>query len=233
MMHQVNRQLEHCNSGQREIRLMLILSKALDRDLLLEFFSQFARFQVVEATSDLDYGLVRCQRLNPDVLLIDPKLSNDAAQRASEEVRSGHVENVIVLDDRVHEGRLAMLLDLPKVSYFTRHAGLEALCEAILQVGVTGERIFDPSITRRIHRTIRGWRLDRPHDQPSIAMLTHRELQVMQLLAQGRTVRDCAQQMNLAESTIDNHKSRLMRKLNVHKAVELTHVAIRDGLITV
>lgn len=232
-MHQVNRQLEHCNSEQREIRLMLILSTALDRELLSKCFAQHARLQVVESTSDLDYGLVRCQRLNPDVMVIDPKLSSNAAQRASEEVRSGHVENVIVLDDRVHEGRLAMLLDLPKVSYFTRHAGLEALCEAVLQVEGTGERIFDPLVVRRVHRTTRGWRLDQPHDQPSIATLTTRELQVMQLLAEGRSVRDCAKQMKLAESTVDNHKSRLMRKLNVHKAVELTRVAIRDGLITV
>jgi DNA-binding NarL/FixJ family response regulator len=39
--------------------------------------------------------------------------------------------------------------------------------------------------------------------------------------------------MHLAESTIDNHKSRLMKKLQIHKAAELTHVAIRDGLISV
>jgi DNA-binding NarL/FixJ family response regulator len=47
----------------------------------------------------------------------------------------------------------------------------------------------------------------------------------------GRSVRDCAHQLHLSESTIDNHKTRLMKKLQIHKVTELTHVAIRDGLI--
>jgi DNA-binding NarL/FixJ family response regulator len=53
----------------------------------------------------------------------------------------------------------------------------------------------------------------------------------MRLLALGKTVGECAQALGLAHSTIDNHKSRLMKKLNLHKASQLTCRAIRDGLI--
>ena len=55
----------------------------------------------------------------------------------------------------------------------------------------------------------------------------------MLLIAMGYSVRECAKQMHLAASTIDNHKSRLMKKLRIHKSTELTHIAIRDGLITI
>src|SRR4029077_6915186 len=51
------------------------------------------------------------------------------------------------------------------------------------------------------------------------------------MLARGDTVRQCAGALGLAPSTIDNHKSRLMKKLGIHKASELTCRAVRDGLI--
>jgi DNA-binding NarL/FixJ family response regulator len=54
---------------------------------------------------------------------------------------------------------------------------------------------------------------------------------VMRLLAQGMSVRDCATKLKLAISTIDNHKARLMKKLNIHKASDLTRIAVREGFI--
>jgi DNA-binding NarL/FixJ family response regulator len=95
------------------------------------------------------------------------------------------------------------------------------------------ERVFDPAIDHRVLRTPNGLRLELHHDQPSVAALTAREREIMRLLAQGKSVRDCAQQLHLAVSTIDNHKARMMKKLQIHKAVEVTHLAIRDGLIRV
>jgi len=52
-------------------------------------------------------------------------------------------------------------------------------------------------------------------------------------LAVGRSVRICAEHLKLSANTVDNHKSRLMKKLRLHKAAELTHFAIRHGLIPV
>jgi DNA-binding NarL/FixJ family response regulator len=66
-----------------------------------------------------------------------------------------------------------------------------------------------------------------------VAALTSRELDVLRLLARGSSVRDCARQLQLSASTVDNHKTRLMKKLQIHKSSELTQLAIRDGLITV
>jgi DNA-binding NarL/FixJ family response regulator len=93
-------------------------------------------------------------------------------------------------------------------------------------------RVFDPAIDHRVLRTPRGLLLEHHEEQPSVAALTNREREVMELLAQGNSVRDCARVMHLARSTIDNHKSRLMNKLRIHKAAELTQLAIREGLIT-
>ncbi len=224
----------HANGNPSQpIRVILILSTSLDCELLSALLSRRRGIDLVESSADLNLGLARCQRLSPKLLIIDPKIDDQAVDQAVAMVREGFVEHVMVLDDRVHEGLVARLLAMPSVSYMTRHAGLDSLHAAAMKVATHSVRVFDPAIDHRIRRTPRGLRLEQHHDQPSVAALTVRELEVMQLLARGNSIRDCAQQMHLAESTIDNHKSRLMKKLQIHKAAELTHVAIRDGLISV
>ena len=215
------------------VRLAMILANSIDCDAMTALFSQHRRIKIVEASADIAASLVTCRRLFPHVLLIDPKMAFDLTRRAADEVSQGHVRHMIVLDDRLHEGRLAAVLSMPSVSYLTRQAGFAALVAAIIQGATRGERSFDPSFAKRVRRTSRGWRLEKAHDRPSVASLTTRELEVMGLLARGNSVRDCAKKLRLAESTIDNHKARLMKKLKIHKAAELTHMAIRDGLMTV
>lgn len=61
--------------------------------------------------------------------------------------------------------------------------------------------------------------------------ITRREREVWQLIAQGLAVREAAESLGLAESTIDSHKSRLMRKLGIHKSLDLVRLAVRLGII--
>lgn len=215
------------------IRLAMLLANSIDCDAMLALFLQHRRIEIVEASANVVFSLAQCRRLFPQVLLIDPKIAFDLTQQAASEVSQGHVRHMVVLDDRLHEGRLAAVLTMPSVSYVTRQAGFTALVAAIIQGATRGERSFDLSFAKRVQRTSRGWRLEKAHDRPSVASLTARELEVMGLLARGNSVRDCAKQLRLAESTIDNHKSRLMKKLKIHKAAELTRLAIRDGLMAV
>ncbi len=220
-------------TAEGKIRVVLLLANTLDCESLTETLSRHQGIEILAATADIDFGLVRCERLCPQVLILDPKVASDGVQRAAEMVRQREIEHLLVLDDRLHEGRLAAILAMPAVSYLTRQAGLGPLLSAIPQIAKSGDRAFDPAVRQRIHRDMRGLKLKRPTDRPSVASLTSRELQVMKLLANGHSVRGCAERLDLAESTIDNHKSRLMKKLDIHKVVELAHVAIREGLIVV
>jgi DNA-binding NarL/FixJ family response regulator len=62
--------------------------------------------------------------------------------------------------------------------------------------------------------------------------LTPREREVLQYLTDAKTVKETASILGLAVNTVDNHKTRLMKKLNVHSCVELTRLAIREGMIS-
>lgn len=218
---------------QRDIRLVLLLANSLDCEGLNKVLTQHPSIQVVAATADAGFGIARCENLRPQILIVDPKVAGDVLVRACDLVRAMTIEYLLVLDDRLHEGRVASLLKLPGVSYLTRQSSLDSLIASILHIARTKDRVFDPEIQQRLRRTRGGLRLDRPEGRPSVSVLTNRELEVMKLLADGYSVRRCAETLDLAESTIDNHKSRLMKKLDVHKTVELTHLAIREGLIVV
>jgi DNA-binding NarL/FixJ family response regulator len=138
----------------------------------------------------------------------------------------------MLLDEDANNGRLAAVLESPIVGYFTRGAPFSELADAIVRL-VRGERVFDPAVRNRIHQTPHGWQFRGDENGSLLAMLTPREIEVLKLIALGHSVRESAERLDLAISTVDNHKARLMKKLGVHKALDLTRLAIREGLVRV
>ncbi len=220
----------HQGSQGSAVSVALLMANRIDADALSALLSSGGRFHRVDAVVSEKAAFAVCERSFPHVLVVDPKACENLIQCVTGLTRNRYVRHVIVLDDQPRDARIANLLPLPNISYMTRVSGYSVLERAILQIASGAGRVFGPSVAERIHRTSKGWRLEPAHDR-SIAQLTTRELEVMQLLARGHSVRDCAKHLELAPSTVDNHKSRLMKKLQIHKAAELTHVAIRDGLI--
>ncbi len=184
-----------------------------------------------EAYADLDKALRRCESYRPRILVLDPTINENAVARGVAALHAKTVGHLLLLDGRPFEGRLVDLLAEPRVSYISRTAGSQTLIGAVDVIFNHDARTFDPAIANRLRPTPRGYEF---HERPgvfSVVDLSYRERQVMRLLALGKTVAECAAALGLAHSTIDNHKARLMKKLGIHKASELTCRAIRDGLI--
>lgn len=217
--------------GIPKIRISFIMANRSDCESYSGLFSNDSAFEIVGATHDLTTGLDCLRRELPQVVIFDPKSSIDSVSLTVDLVIKGYVKRALIIDDRVREGLLAEILQFSQISYMTRQESNNSLLEAVKRIALFDDRIFDTTITKRIRKTLRGWELEHHENQPSVATLTARELEVAKLLAQGNSVRECARELHLSESTIDNHKTRLMKKLQVHKLTELTHIAIRDGLI--
>ena len=114
--------------------------------------------------------------------------------------------------------------------YFTRRSLFHQFARGVALVA-RGGSAFGDDINEHLVTTHRGITVLPAVDEPSLTQLTPRESEVFEMLAQGFSVRQCADQLQLAQSTVDNHKTRLMKKLDVHKSAELTRLAIREGLI--
>jgi DNA-binding NarL/FixJ family response regulator len=213
--------------------ILVLMANALDRDVLTNWCQNQIECDGVDGTASLAEGLDFCRRHRPGLVLLDPTGGEDAIPRALTALRHELMHYLLVLDRRPLEGRLIEVLGEPSASYLSRAAGQQALAAAIGEIFKHGRRVFDPALAPRIRLTERGYSFEQSPLNRSIAALSMRERQVMRLLAEGRSVQQCADALGLSHSTIDNHKSRLMKKLGIHKASELTYRAIRDGLLAI
>lgn len=114
--------------------------------------------------------------------------------------------------------------------YLVDDEPLGAVATAIRRVHA-GQQFFSDSIARRLERhPISG--VCRSNGLGKISRLTDRQLEVLRLLAVGRSVKEVASEMRLSVKSIDSHKYRIMNKLGIHDRVELARFAIREGLVT-
>jgi DNA-binding NarL/FixJ family response regulator len=138
--------------------------------------------------------------------------------------------HLLILDDSVRTRNVRRTLALRIPGYWTKHAAFEQISEAVCRLAA-GERSFCPEVDKYLYSTRHGLRYDPAHTGNPLQLLTPREIELLTLLAEGLTLNQCAQRMGISINTVDNHKTRLMRKLGVHKNVELARLAVREGLL--
>ncbi len=212
-------------------RIVFVLTSPLDCDLLTEWCKRRVNCDTVAGLYCVTEGLELCRRLRPGLMVLDPAAGEDAIARSVAALSQQQMNYLLVLDRRPLESRLLDILDEPAASYLSRMAGEHALAAAIDDILTHGRRVFDPALAPRIRQTGNGYEYVGLPSDKSVGSLSARERQVIRLLAEGRSVQQCATEMGLSHSTIDNHKTRLMKKLGLHKASELTCWAVREGLI--
>lgn len=219
------------NSHPGTIRLVVVLRHQLCGDAVTKLLQTHADFRVLCTTTSIKVASVVDRHRHPDVVLLDASLvgRDDGQNIAALFHQLGEIP-ILLLDDDVNNGRLAAMLNVPYVGYFTRCAPFSELAAGIRRL-VSGERVFDPAVKSRIHQTPHGWQFRHDDNGSHLAILTSREIEVLKLIAMGHSVAHCAELLDLAPSTVDNHKARLMKKLGVHKAIDLMRLAIREGLV--
>jgi DNA-binding NarL/FixJ family response regulator len=212
------------------IRLVIVARQRLDGDTLSAIFLAHSEFCVLCTTTSVQVASAVGRHRPPDVVLLDAAMISHEEQGFAPLAAELGAFPILLLDDVVHNGRLAAILQLPRVGYFTRGAPFSELAAGIRSMA-NGERAFDPAARSRLEQTPHGWQFRREESGFNLALLTPREIEVLKLVALGHSVKHCATLLKLAPSTVDNHKSRLMKKLGVHKALDLTRFAIREGLM--
>jgi two-component system, LuxR family, secretion system response regulator SsrB len=229
----MHRALQPNGNGSAAIRVVVIAARRLDGESLAALLDASAEFHLLYTTTSTEDALELCRYELPDVMLCDASLADrDAWHSMVTFLRAEHCVPVMLLDDEVNLGRLAATLQLPGMGYFTRNATSWEIAFGLRRLA-SGERAFDAVVRDRLVQTARGWRILHARGCSPLDRLTPRERQVMRLIALGRSVRDCAQILALAHSTVDNHKTRLMKKLGIRKSQDLTRLAIREGLICI
>ncbi len=198
------------------------------REGLVKLLEARPDFTVIGEASDGEEAVQMVLEKQPDVVIMDiwmPRLSGiDATRRIG---KRGSQAKILVLS--MHESRTYVeeVLRAGASGYIVKNSASSDLLQAIDAVRA-GASYLSPAITQQVVDAIA-----RPGDSsPSgVAMLTDREREVLQLIAEGLSSKEIASMLGVSLKTVDSHRSNLMEKLDIHKVSGLVRFAIRAGLV--
>lgn len=183
--------------------------------------------QVGLATSNFYKFQKHCAE-HPQILaLIDASFPRHRVACLAQEFRSNQASSRLVVIDRHYSSFRAEQAQSIGALYCTRDIQLANLSQILIRV-LQSRDVVQSEIDSLI-KTCDTIRVDMAH----LSKLTSREIDVWSLIGEGLSVADCARKLGVSESTADNHKSRLMKKLQVSKSLELVRLAIKTGLVDV
>ena len=185
---------------------------------------------VGEAADGLD-ALRMAEELLPDLLILDigmPRLNGiDVAARAQ---KLQPQPRVIVLSMHADESHVLRALDAGARAYLLKDATDEDLLPALRAVA-RGKRFFSPAIAGVLAEDYVRQMQARGLDD-SYGLLTDREKEVLQLLAEGRANKDVAAVLQVGVSTVETHRANLMQKLGLHNTADIVLYAVRKRLVS-
>jgi DNA-binding NarL/FixJ family response regulator len=180
----------------------------------------------VAGTASTGREAVRLTReLQPDVVIMDvamPELNGIEATRQIVDAQPG--TRVIGLSMHADKRFIRGMLEARAAGYLLKECAAAELALAIRTV-VGGRIYLSPAITGVVVEDYVGHRGDERR-----RLLTPREREVLQLLAEGNSTREIAQSLFISVKTVETHRRQIMEKLNIHSVAELTKYAIREGL---
>jgi len=186
--------------------------------------------QVVAEAADGREAVRLAKELQPDIVIMDigmPLLNGIEA--TSQIVRENERIGVIIMSMYTDESYIVRALDAGARGYLLKDNADEDIERAIRSV-VIGRPFFSPSIAHALLddylRLMRERRI-----QDSYDLLTDREREVLQLLAEGKSNKESATILNLSPYTIETHRQNLMQKLGLHNTAEIVLYAVRKAII--
>jgi RNA polymerase sigma factor (sigma-70 family) len=166
----------------------------------------------------------------PDVLLADLSMPGLNGVEAIRRVReAAPATRVLVLSMHAAPEYVRPALRAGASGYLVKGAGLDDLLRA-LRVVACGGRFLGPEAKRVVDATEIEPALGEKVDD--LDLLTPREREVLQLIAEGHTNRETAALLGVSQKTVETHRTRLMQKLDLHDTAALTRYALRRGLVS-
>ena len=188
-------------------------------------------FQVVAEASDGREAVALAQQHKPDVVVMDVTMPNLNGIEASRQIGSALPQTAIVmLSMHSDESYVLRALKAGARGYLLKESAESDLIAAVRAVHA-GKAFFSPAVSRMLVEDYVRELKDREIED-SYELLTTREREVLQLVAEGKSNKDVANLLNLSLYTVETHRGNLMEKLNLHTVPELILYAVRKGVIS-
>lgn len=213
------------------IRILIADDHGVMRKGLRLQLEQNAEFQVVGEASDGRLAVQVAAELDPDVVIMDIAMPNLNGIEAAAQIRKANPKTaVIILSMHSDEEYLLRALSAGVRGYLIK-ASAEADLDRAVQAVALGKSYFSPSIqTALMEDYVR--QLRQKGLQDSYELLTEREKEVLQLLAEGKSNKEVATALDCSVNTVATHRMHLMQKLDLHSSADIVLYAVRKRIIS-
>jgi len=215
----------------RKIRIVLADDHKLMRSGLRVLLEQQPDLTVMGEASDGREAVALVASQRPDVLVMDIGMpSLNGIEAAAQITQSNPEAAIVMLSMHSDESYVLRALKAGAKGYLLKDSAEADLIRAVRAVA-EGKSFFSPAVSKVLLddyvRKLKRSGTEDPYD-----LLTPREREVLQLVAEGKSNKEVAQLLNLSVYTVETHRSNIMEKLNLHGVPELILYAVRKGIIS-
>jgi DNA-binding NarL/FixJ family response regulator len=214
------------------IRVLLADDHTIVRQGLRSILEREPDLEVVGEAADGREAVRKAASLDPDVVVMDITMPQmNGIEAASRIIKSNRGARIVALTMHTAEEYVYSLLKAGARGYVLKDSSPSELIEAIRAVA-RGGTYLHPDVSVTVVNEYLKRPDPRTRSGKPAAALSHREREVLQLIAEGHTNKEIAGQLGLSVKTIEAHRTRIMDKLKIHNIAGLTRYAISRGIIT-
>lgn len=210
-----------------KIKVLLVDDHAVLRDGVRALFDLYDDIEVVGEASEGKAAINKAQELKPDVIVMDIAMPEmDGLEATRRVVKMNPKIKVLILTQYDTREHVLAAVKAGAAGYVPKKALGAELVSAVRTVYKGGSFLYPSAATALIHDYLYQMQ-EEPYDR-----LTPRERELLKLIAEGRTSREIADMLLISLKTVLGHRTKIMKKLDLHNRSELIKYALRRGIIT-
>lgn len=223
------------DSGEK-IKVLVVDDHTLVREGFVRMLELESEFSVVGQAGSADEAFQKVKELSPEIVLMDIKLQGTNGIEATRQIKKDFPDvEVIILSMYDEEEYVIESFKSGAIGYILKDSTKDELKRAI-KAAYSGRSLIDPTVAKKLlselDRTSKAATAAAHAPKPSIAKeLSDREVEVLQHVAQGKSNKKIADELNISEKTVKAHLRSIFRKLEVADRAQAVAYAMRKGLV--
>jgi two-component system, NarL family, nitrate/nitrite response regulator NarL len=212
---------------KNRIKVLLADDHPVVRKGISYCLAQYPHLEIVGEASDGVEAVRKARELSPDIILMDIDMPRMSGLAATEALRRELPQiKVLILSMFSNTDFVVRIIQSGASGYVLKESATEELVKAIDTVA-NGETFFSPTVARlALNQFVRG-----ATEEPNSSSLSNREREVLILVAEGLSNKEISTRLDVGVRTVETHRERIMRKLDIHSIAGLTRFAIAKGLV--
>lgn len=217
-----------------EQTILIVDDHPFFREGLKSLLARSSQYRIVGEAGNSNEALRKAEELNPDFIIMDISLPDGSGIDVTQQIRELLSDTkIVILSMHLKIDYIVKAFRSGAIGYITKDSATEKLLECLATVS-KGEYYMDSSLSHAVVESLVKTReQETAVTGTGYSTLTPREQEILRLLAEGLSTKEIGEKLFISPKTVENHRSNILSKLDLHSTVELVRYAAKYGLIDV